>query len=213
MKRIYAPLLALVILMVAAAPAKAQFRYAPVVGVTINDMKYKQKLFPVNSTAGVQAGVQCELMFPGIGFGIDFGLLYNLMGAKNDLGSREVWKASGLGVENVKVHNLQIPVHLRFKWTRMNGFEDYLAPFVYGGPDFAIQVGHNKISGTIDPQNPYLYSGGDLGLTCGGGAEIFKHWQVSVQYTWGMTYMLKTRKLDNLSAQNRQWAFRVAYFF
>ena len=31
--------------------------------------------------------------------------------------------------------------------------------------------------------------------------------------TWGMTYLLKTRKLENYSAQNRQWAVRVAYFF
>ena len=50
-------------------------------------------------------------------------------------------------------------------------------------------------------------------MTAGGGAEIFKRWQVSLQYTWGLTYMLKTRKLENVSAQNRQWTVRVAYFF
>ena len=36
------------------------------------------------------------------------------------------------------LHMLEIPLHLRFKWTRMNGLEDYIAPFVYGGPDFSI---------------------------------------------------------------------------
>ena len=59
----------------------------------------------------------------------------------------------------------------------------------------------------------FKYAGGDLGLTAGGGVELWKRWQVSVQYTWGMTYLLKTRKLENYSAQNRQWAVRVAYFF
>lgn len=200
-------------LLFAAAPAAAQFRYAPVVGVTVNDLKFDQKLFDVNKTVGMQAGMMAELMFPGIGFGMDFGMLYNMAGAKTDLGQREIWASDGFGKQTTMIHNLLIPVHVRFKWTRMNGIEDIVAPFVYGGPDFNITVGHNKIKGKEGAQNPYIYSGGDLGLTAGGGAELFKRWQVSLQYTWGMTYMLKTRKLDNNAADNRQWAVRVAYFF
>lgn len=213
MKRIVAPLLSIIILLAAAIPAAAQFRYAPVAGVTINDLKFKQDLFPVDKTVGFQVGLQGELMFPGIGFGIDFALLYNQMGAKADIGTREVWSADGFGRETLQLHTLQIPVHLRFKWTRMNGLEDYIAPFVYGGPDFGISVGHNTIKGSDGAKDPFRFSGGDLGLTAGGGVELLKRWQVSVQYTWGMTYLVKTRKLDNLSAQNRQWAVRVAYFF
>ena len=213
MKRIAAPLIALFIILSAAMPAAAQFRYAPIVGVTVNDLKFKQKLFPVDKTVGFEAGIMGELMFPGIGFGMDFGLLYDMMGAKTDLGSREVWASQGFGNQNQMLHAIQIPVHIRFKWTRMNGLEDYIAPFVYGGPDFDILVGHSKFKGDEGAGDPYKFTGGDLGLTAGGGAELFKRWQVSVQYTWGMTYLLKTRKLDNLSAQNRQWAVRVAYFF
>lgn len=193
--------------------AVAQFRYAPVVGVNVNDLKFKQDLFPVSKTAAMQLGVQGELMFPGIGFGMDFALLYNQMGAKTDIGTRHLWSSDGFGDERVLMHTLQIPVHLRFKWTRMNGLEDYIAPFVYGGPDFAIALGHNKIKGNEGVDNPYRFSGGDLGLTAGGGFELWRRWQLSVQYTWGMTYMLKARKLDNMSARNRQWAVRLAYFF
>ncbi len=111
------------------------------------------------------------------------------------------------------LHMLEIPLHLRFKWTRMNGLEDYIAPFVYGGPDFSFMLAHSDVKGNKDVPNPFKYAGGDLGLTAGGGVELWKRWQVSVQYTWGMTYLLKTRKLENYSAQNRQWAVRVAYFF
>ncbi len=78
---------------------------------------------------------------------------------------------------------------------------------------FAINFAHSRIKGNDGAKNPYEYSGGDLGLTAGGGFELWKKWQVSLQYTWGMTYLLRTRKLDNLSARNRQWAVRVAYFF
>ena len=211
--RIYRALLLIIIAVAAAVPAVAQFRYAPIVGININDLKFKQDLFNVDKTVAFQVGVQGELMFPGIGFGMDFAFLYNQMGAKTDLGSRPIWQQDGFGNENVMLHTFQIPVHIRFKWTRMNGLEDYIAQFVYCGPDFAINFADSRIKGNDGAKNPYEYSGGDLGLTAGGGFELWKKWQVSLQYTWGMTYLLRTRKLDNLSARNRQWAVRVAYFF
>lgn len=213
MKRLRIVLPLVLFLVAAVTPANAQFRYAPVAGVTIGTLKFKQDLFPVDQKVGFEVGAMGELMFPGIGFGIDFGLLYNMMGAQTDLGSRLIWSSDGIGNTATILHTLQLPVHLRFKWTRMNGFEDYLAPFVYGGPEFGFLVGHNKIKRNEGTADPYRYAGGDIGLCAGGGVEVFKRWQVSVQYTWGMSYLLKTRKLDNMSARNRQWAVRVAYFF
>lgn len=193
--------------------AVAQFRYAPVLGVTVNNLDFKQDLFTVDKAVGMQAGVMGELMFPGIGFGIDFSLLYNMMGARTNLGERKIWAADGFANPTVQMHMLQIPLHLRFKWTRMQGLEDYIAPFVYGGPDLALMLAHSTIKGTDGAKNPYKYSGGDFGLTAGGGFELFRRWQISVQYTWGMSYLLKTVKLDNQSAKNRQWAVRLAYMF
>lgn len=212
MKRIHTLVLAMIMLVIPATVV-AQFRYAPVAGVNISDLKFKQDLFKVDKLVGAQVGIMGELMFPGLGFGMDFGLVYSQLGAKTDLGSREIWRADGFGDEKAMLHMLQIPVHLRFKWTRMNGLEDYIAPLVYGGPEFGILVGHSRIKGNAGVAEPYTYAGGDLGLTAGVGAEIFKRWQVCLQYTWGMTYLLKTRKLENVSAQNRQWTVRVSYFF
>lgn len=212
MKSLKALIVAIVFLAVPAAMF-GQFRYGPVAGVNINTLKFKQDLIDINTVVAGQAGVQAELMFPGIGFGIDFGLLYNMEGANVDLGSRKIWSSDGFKKTDVTLHMIQIPFHLRFKWTRMNGIEDYIAPFVYGGPDFSFMVAHNSIKGNVGVPNPFNYAGGDLGLTAGGGFELYKRWQVSVQYTWGMTYLLKTRKLENFSAQNRQLAVRVAYLF
>ncbi len=176
-------------------------------------MKFKNDLFPVASQVGYQAGIQAELMFPGIGFGIDFGLLYNQMGAKLDLGSRHLWQSQGFGNDNFYLHTIQIPIHLRFKWTRMNGLEDYIAPFVYGGPEMAILAGHSGPKGNPGVEDPFQYSGGDFGIGAGGGVELLKRWQISFQYTWGMSYLMKARQLDNYSAKNGQWAIRVAYMF
>lgn len=186
--------------------ANAQFRYGPIAGVTINSLKFKQDLVSVSQQVGYTAGIQGELMFPGIGFGIDLGLMYNQEGAKMGLGEKEIWSSMGFGNEHVYIHTIMIPVHLRFKYTRLNGLEEKIAPLVFGGPDFNIQVAHGGA-------RTFKYSGGDLGLTVGGGAEIYRRWQLTVSYTWGMTYALKTKLLDDFSAQSRQWMVRLAYFF
>ena len=206
-------LLLILLAIVAVMPVAAQFRYSPLVGVTISDLKFKQDIFPVSKAVGAQAGVIGEMMFSGIGFGLDLGLLYNQMGANTNLGDRKIWSSDGFGKEHVMLHTLQIPLHLRFKWTRLEGLEDYVAPFIYGGPDFALCFAHSKIKGNPGVKNPFKYAGGDVGLTFGGGFELFKRWQLSVQYTWGMSYLVRTRKLDNMSARNRQLAIRLNYFF
>ena len=50
-------------------------------------------------------------------------------------------------------------------------------------------------------------------MTAGGGVELWRNWQVTLSYTWGMTYALKTKLLDDFSARNRHWTVRVAYLF
>lgn len=205
--------LVLLILSMAGVQASAQFRYGPVAGVNIDYLNFKQGLVPTHSVVGYQAGVQGEMMFPGIGFGIDLGLIYNNMGAKVNLGSRHLWASQGFGDDHVQLHSLQIPLHLRFKWTRMNGLEEKIAPFVYGGPDFSILLGHTTPKGNPGTRNPYDFAGGELGLTAGLGFELWRHWQISAAHTWGMTYILKTALLDDNSARQRQWTVRVAYLF
>lgn len=186
--------------------ASAQFRYGPMVGFTVTDLKFKQDLISVDKSVGFSAGVATELMFPGIGFGVDAGLFYEQRGATLNLGQREVWASQGYGRERSYLHYLEIPLHLRFKWTRMNGLEDYIAPFVFGGPSFSILMGHSSVKALE-------YAGGDVGMTVGGGLELFRNWQVQCSYTWGIVYAEKTKLLDDFSAKNRTLNVRVVYLF
>ena len=163
--------------------ASAQFRWGPTVGINFNSFKFKQKILTVDQGFGESVGVNGEMMFPGIGFGVNLGLRYEQLGASLNMGDFTMWENS-YGKERIYIHNLQIPFHLKFKYTRFQGFEDYLAPF-----------------------------GGDLGLTAGAGVEILKRWQLSASYTWGMTYALKAKVLTDYSAKNRTWDVRVTYFF
>lgn len=201
-------ILAILAIVAAVAPttANAQFRYGATAGLNFSNLNFKQDLVGVSGGVGYGAGVVGELMFPGIGFGIDLGFQYNQLGAKVNLGEKPVWSYEGYGDERLYLHYIQIPLHLRFKWTRMNGLEEKVAPFVYGGPDFTILAAHGNCK-AID------YAGGELGLTAGVGFEILRRWQVTGSYTWGMTYALKTRLLDDFSARNRNWSVRVTYFF
>lgn len=206
MKRKLVSVIILAVTMLLPLSSEAQFRRSVVAGVNINDLVFKQDLASVSTLIGAQAGVEGELMFPGIGFGLSFGLMYNQLGGQVNLGEKKIWASEGYGNEKLYLHNITIPLHLRFKWTRLNGFEDTLAPLIFGGPEFSILAGHSKC-------DAIKWAGGDLGLTAGVGAEIFKKWQVTASYTWGMTYSLKTKLLDDYSARQRHWAVRVAYFF
>lgn len=194
------------ILLGAATQASAQVRIGPTVGAVASDLHFKQDLFTVDQAIGYSAGLAGEMMFPGIGFGLDFGLIYEQRGAIMHLGEKKMWASQGYGTERSYLHYLDIPVHLRFKFTNLNGMEEVVAPIVFAGPDFGFLLAHNKLEAME-------YPAGQIGLTVGAGAEIHRHWQVTASYTWGVTYCMKAAILSNLSAQNRTWNLRVAYLF
>lgn len=199
-------ILTLTLLLGAVSGLNAQFRYGPVAGADFTSLAFKQDLFSVERAVGPLGGIEAEMMFPGIGFGIDFGLEYQMRGAFLNLGERKIWASQGYGREHSMLHYLNVPLHLRFKWTKMDGLEDIIAPFAFAGPEFGFLVGHNK----LDALN---YAGGEVGLAFGLGVELWRHWQISASHIWGMTYALKTAMLTNLSAQNRTWTVKVAYLF
>lgn len=203
---VYKRILLLLAAISIATSMSAQFRWGPTVGVNFSEYNFRQKLIDVDMRTGFSAGVMGELMFPGIGFGIDFGLNYNMHGAGLHLGEKEVWASDGYGTETSYLHTLQIPINLRFKYTKFDGFEKYLAPFVYGGPVFSITMAHNNLK-ALD------YPGGCIMLQCGVGAEIFKSYQLTIGYCWGMTYEVITKKLDNFSARSRGWKVGLTYLF
>ena len=190
----------------AVMPLCAQFRYAPVVGADYSTLNFKQDLIEINAKPGLRAGINGEYMFPGIGFGLDIGAFYSMRGAGVNLGQKEIWASEGYGKERVLLHYLEIPFNLKFKWTRMQGLEEYIAPYVIGGPVFDFLLGHSNIAAM-------KYAGGTLGLRVGGGVEIKREWQLQVAYTWGMTYSLKTVKLDQFSARNKFVSVTLARYF
>jgi len=187
-------------------PGMSQFRWGVAAGTNFTHYRFKQDLVHISTLPGADVGVMGELMFPGIGFGVDFGLHYNMHGSKVNFGQRKVWASDGIGNENCYVHTIEIPVNLRFKYTNLNGIERIVAPFVFGGPVFSITAGHSNVKALE-------YPGGCFMLQCGIGAELWEHFQITGGYCWGMTYEIRTKKLDNFSARPEGWTIGVAYLF
>lgn len=197
---------ALAIVALSALTASAEFRWGPMIGINGSTFHWKQTIANTSHKIGTQTGVMGELMIPGIGFGIDLGLRYNLHGARVDFGEWPIWSSDGIKNQDVWMHTIEIPLNLKFKWTRMNGFEQTLAPFVFGGPVFSITAGHNN-------QPALFHPGAYVAMQCGAGVELFERWQISGGYSWGISYEIRTIKLDNYSAQPRAWFVNAAYLF
>ncbi len=199
-------LILLTTIVCAALSASAEFRWGPTAGVNFSTLKWKQKILDTKGLTGFQAGLAGELMIPGIGFGIDLGLRYGMNGTHENFGDFKVWESDGIKNQDIWFHTLQIPINLKFKWTRMNGFEQILAPFVFGGPVFSFNIATNS-------QPALQHPGGFVALQCGGGVELFEHWQLSGGYSWGVTYQVKTIKLNNYSANQRGGFINLTYLF
>lgn len=205
MKKLSMAIIAAIIVF-ASFGASAQARWGAVAGVNISNLSWNQDLLSTDPSVGFQVGVTGELMFPGIGFGVDASLLYSQQGATLHMGDFPVWANDGIGNVRSYHHYLDIPIHLRFKYTNLNGIEGTIAPFVYAGPTFAIKLSHSHTDALEYPAMAF-------GLEGGIGAELFRRYQISVSYTWGMSYSVQTVKLDGYSAHNRNLAVKFAWMF
>ena len=96
MKRVFAIMAAVLLVFVS---VKAEFRYGPIIGGGISNLHFKQDLVDIKKVPSFSAGVLGEMMFAGIGFGMDLGLKYEMRGAKMDVGSKPMWAEQGYGNE------------------------------------------------------------------------------------------------------------------
>ena len=119
MKRILTALL----LAIVTFGASAEFRWGPTAGINISELYWKQKLVSNDLLVGPNVGLMGELMIPGVGFGVDFAVKYSMRGSEVNFGDQKIWSSDGYGKEKLWFHTLQIPVNLRFKYTRLNGLE------------------------------------------------------------------------------------------
>ena len=200
--------LLITILLLSAATAMSQTtsRWGITAGANINNIHFKQSdILETKTMWGPQVGVTGEMNFSGIGFGVDGALLYSLRQGKVNYGGREAWASLDCGNENIAMHYIDVPLHLKFKYRRLNGFESTLMPLVYFGPQFSfLPYGNHRELNSYPPVNVYL----DMGVGC----EIKERLQIKAGYNFSIGQSFHTKLLDENFAKNRTWYFNLTWF-
>lgn len=200
-------IIALAALAALAAQAQTQTRWGVTAGANFNTLHFKQSdIMDVDRAFGPKAGLTGEMNFPGIGFGLDASLLYSMRGAKLHYGDHKVWSSVGLGTEDCRIHYLDLPINLKFRYHRLNGFESKLMPFVAVGPTFSFLLGKN-----LEQANQYRTV--SVLMHFGAGVELFRHLQLQAGYSFSIGETMRTRLLDENIAKNRCWSVTATYFF
>ena len=199
-------LITILLLTAATASAQSSSRWGITAGANYNEVHFKQSdIVPSKRSWGPQVGITGEMNFSGIGFGVDAGLLYTLKQGKVNYGARTMWEAVGAGNEMVSMHYLDVPMHLKFQWHRMNGLENTIMPLVYVGPQFSFLVGaNNKNLNTYSPVSVYL----DMGA----GIELMERCQLKAGYNFSIGQSFHTKLLDENVAKNRTWYVNLTWF-
>lgn len=190
----------------AAASGQTTSRWGITAGANINEVHFKQHdIVPSKRAWGPQLGVTGEMNFSGIGFGVEASALYSLKQGKVNYGDRTMWATEGAGNETVSMHYMDVPLHLKFKWHRLSGFESTLMPLAYFGPQFSFLMnGNHSELNKYSPVSVYL----DMGIGC----EIKERVQLRGGYNFSIGQSFHTKLLDDNVAKNRTWYFNVTWF-
>ncbi len=195
---------------VTAFNASAESRWGVVAGANVNMYPAYQrgeyKLYDADNTIGGTFGINGEIFFPGIGMGVDASILYNYADAKLHLGQREIWASQGVDTEHVKMHYLEIPLNVKYRYINLDGFENTLYPFIFAGPNVNFIL-------KADDSGHMKYTTTSLGMHVGLGVELFRSFQVSASHEWGLSQMFKTKLLEDNAHKLRTWHIRCTYFF
>lgn len=183
-------------------------RWGVTVGGNYNEIHFKQSdIFESERMFGPSIGVTGDMMIPGVGFGVDASILYTMRQGKLHLGDKKAWASQGLGNEVARQHYIDVPINLKFRYSRLGGLESTIMPFVYAGPTFSFLAGHNKVGDAL------RYTTVSVLLHAGIGVELFNKVQVSGGYSFSVGQNLGTKLLDDNVAKHRTWFVQATYFF
>ena len=197
----------LALLYSATASAQTETRWGVTAGANYNEIHFKQSdIMPVDKAFGPMVGLTGEMNIQGIGFGVDLSLLYSMRSGKLHYGDYKVWSSLGIGDETVRMHSIDVPLNLKFRWHKMDGFEDKLMPFVAVGPTFSFLVGSNL-------KDVNHYTPVSVIMHFGAGIELYRHLQLQGGFNFSIGQTLRTQLLDENIAKNRYWTLTATYFF
>ena len=206
-KKIRLILVVVAVLGALVAQAQPQRRWGITLGGNYNEIHFKQtNIMESDRMFGGSIGLTGEMMIPGVGFGIDGSVLYTLRQGKVHFGDKRIWESQGIETQAVRLHYIDVPLNLKFRYSNLGGFESTVMPFVYAGPTFSFLAGHNKVNDALK------YTTVSVLLHAGIGVELFNRLQLSGGYSFSIGQSVRTKLLDDHVAKNRTWFIQATYF-
>ncbi len=206
-KKIRLILVVVAVLGALVAQAQPQRRWGITLGGNYNEIHFKQtNIMESDRMFGGSIGLTGEMMIPGVGFGIDGSVLYTLRQGKVHFGDKRIWESQGIETQAVRLHYIDVPLNLKFRYNNLGGFESTMMPFVYAGPTFSFLAGHNKVNDALK------YTTVSVLLHAGIGVELFNRLQLSGGYSFSIGQSVRTKLLDDHVAKNRTWFIQATYF-
>lgn len=190
-------ILALLLMVLAAVPAFAQFKIGPRIGVNVNSLHFNTETFNEENRMGFTGGLQAELMVPVLGFGFDASVMY-------------VKRSSRWGdhhQESVNSDYIEIPVNLKYKFG-LPLVGSFVKPYLFTGPSFAFLTSKKVVSDVIHNRK------NSTAWNFGFGLEFVKHLQIGASYSVGMSKSVTVDdKNSSIYGRNRYWTVTAAWLF
>lgn len=205
MKILRKVLVVMLLAVMGAGVAQAQFRFGVKAGLNLNSLKVNnwKSNFDKDNGCGVTAGVMTEFTVPVIGVCLDASLMYTHMSATTVFDNAE---GENIGEASSK-NFFNVPINLKYRF----GMVPIVKPFIFTGPDFAFKFGgKNDVFKTKTFQTAW-----NIGL----GFEAFNHLQIAASYGIGMNNIAKhfvsedTQLTNDFKIKNNYWTITAAYLF
>ncbi len=132
-------LLALIVLIAAAVPATAQFRWGPRAGVQVNKMSLDKDVFNNDNRAGFTGGLQAEFTVPIVNIGFDLSVMYCHRVSQSDPITNNSSADTDAALESGRLRNrdyIEIPLNFKYK-LGLPVVGKIITPYVFTGPSVA----------------------------------------------------------------------------
>lgn len=188
---------------VCAAPASAQFRIGPKVGINVSKLHLNSSTFDSENRAGFNAGLMTEFTVPVLGIGFDASVMYV---RRNDrfMGEYEGEKGT------LNTHRDYIDIPINFKWKiGVPVISSIVKPFLTTGPSFAFLTSKRSFE-------EFKNKKCDVAWNFGLGVELLKHVQVAASYGIGINKSVEAisnNQTSDIAGKNRYWTVTAAYLF
>lgn len=198
--------IAVVLIMMAAIPSKAQVKFGVKGGLNVTHMSVSSDVYSADNNNGFFIGPTVKFTLPLVGIGIDAAALYDQRkGSLVSVNNRS---------EDVKFKSINVPVNLRWNI----GLGSLAGIYLAAGPQFGFALG--DFSDAWD-SNFYKKENMNVSINLGAGLSLLKHLEL------GFTYNIQTKDSYTITEdwaggnlgrevtdiKTNAWQISAAYYF